>query len=58
MDWTIFWTNFLDHLLNHFFWTILSGGGMKHSIGTQGGVACSISVLREGWEAVLLLREG
>ena len=57
MDWTIFWTNFLDHLLNHFFGPFCRGGG-KHSIGTQGGVGCSISVLREGWEAVLLLREG
>ena len=56
MDWTIFWTNFLDHLLNHFFGPFCRGG--KHSIGTQGGVGCSISVLREGWEAVLLLREG
>ena len=36
-----------------FFFTILSGGGS-----TKGGVGCSISVLREGWEVVLLLREG
>ena len=41
MDWTIFWTNFLDHLLNHFFWTILSGG--------EWSIA---SALREGWDAV------
>ena len=42
--WTNFWT---------IFFTILSGGGS-----TKGGVGCSISVLREGWEVVLLLREG
>ena len=32
MDWTIFWTNFLDHVLDHF-----KGGG-KHTISTEGGV--------------------
>ena len=53
MDWTIFWTNFLDHLLNHFFWTILSGGGEEaqhrhsgrggmHYISSEGGVGGSI----------------
>ena len=47
---------FLDHLSNHFFRPFCRGG--KHTIGTKGGVGCSISVLREGWEAVLLLREG
>ena len=26
MDWTIFWTIFLDHSLDYFFWTILKGG--------------------------------
>ena len=45
MAWTNFWT---------IFFTILSGGGGS----TKGGVGCSISVLREGWEVVLLLREG
>ena len=40
MDWTIFWTIFLDHLI-----------GGKHTIRTQGGVGCSLLVLREGWEA-------
>ena len=45
MAWTNFWT---------IFFTILSGGGGS----TKGGVGCRISVLREGWEVVLLLREG
>ena len=45
MDWTIFWTIF-----GTIFWTILSRG--KHTIRTQGGVGCSLSVLREGWDAV------
>ena len=44
--WTVFWDHFLDHLLNHFI-----GGGRKHTISSQGGVGCSLSVLREGWEA-------
>ena len=39
MDWTIFGP-FLDHFI----------GGM-YTISTQGGVGCSLSVLREGWEA-------
>ena len=39
MDWTIF-GSFLDHFI----------GGM-YTISTQGGVGCSLSVLREGWEA-------
>ena len=46
--WTIYWTLFLDNFV----------GGGKHTISTQGGVGCSISVRRKGWEAVLLLREG
>ena len=37
--WTIFGP-FLDHFI----------GGM-YTISTQGGVGCSLSVLREGWEA-------
>ena len=38
---------FLDNFLGpfFFFWTILSGGG--GTICTQGGVGCSLSVLRE-----------
>ena len=35
---------FLDHLLDHFI-------GGKHTISTQGGVGCSLLVLREGWKA-------
>ena len=56
MDWTIPWTNFLDnfldHVLDHFldhFSDHFIGG--KHTISTQGGVGCSLLVLREGWEA-------
>ena len=45
MAWTNFWTIFFYHFVG--------GGGS-----TKGGVGCSISVLREGWEVVLLLREG
>ena len=66
MDWTIFWTNSLDHLLNHFFWTILSGGGNeaqhRHSgrggmqyICTEGGLGGSI-VTQGGVRKGLLLR--
>ena len=33
----------LDHFLDHF----IKG---KHTISTQGGAGCSLSVLREGWE--------
>ena len=64
MDWTIFWTNFLDHLLNHFFWTILSGGEAQHRhsgrggmqyISTEGGVGGSI-VTQGGVRKGLLLR--
>ena len=35
---------FLDHFLDH-----LIGG--KHTISIQGGVGCSLLVLREGWKA-------
>ena len=35
---------FLDHFLDHFI-------GGKHTISTQGGVGCSLLVLREGWKA-------
>ena len=65
MDWTIFWTNFLDHLLNHFFWTILSGGeeaqhrhsgrGGMHYISSEVGVGGSI-VTQGGVRKGLLLR--
>ena len=63
MDWTIFGPFlgpffFLDHFI-----------GGKHTISSQGGVGCGLSVLREGWEAecyysggvrdrLLLRREG
>ena len=40
MDWTVFWTIFLDHFIRG-----------KHTISSQGGVRCSLSVLREEWEA-------
>ena len=53
MDWTIgpldYFFNFyfgpfsLDHFI-FFFWNILSG---VHTISTQGGVGCSLSVSRE-----------
>ena len=42
----------MNHFMNHFI------GGGKHTISTQGGVGCSLLVLREEWEAVLLLRMG
>ena len=35
---------FLDHFLDHFI-------GGKHTISIQGGVGCSLLVLREGWKA-------
>ena len=35
--------------MDHFFWDHFIGG--KHTISTQGGVGCSLLVLREGWEA-------
>ena len=45
MDWTVFWTIFFGpFFLDHF----IRG---KHTISSQGGVRCSLSVLREGWEA-------
>ena len=41
LAWCKIWTGlFLDHFI----------GGM-YTISTQGGVGCSLSVLREGWEA-------
>ena len=41
-----FWTGpfFRPFFLDHFV-------GGKHTISTQGGVGCSLLVLREGWEA-------
>ena len=52
MDWTIFWTIFLDHFLDYFLDHFLDHFiGGKHTINTQGGVGCSLLVLREGWEA-------
>ena len=41
----------LDHFLDHF----IKG---KHTISTQGGAGCSLSVLREGWEHSVILRKG
>ena len=38
----------LDNFLDHFFGPFYRGG--KHTISSQGGVGCSLSVLREGWE--------
>ena len=66
MDWTIFWTNFLDHLLNHFFLDHFVGGGNeaqhRHSgrggmqyICTEGGLGGSI-VTQGGVRKGLLLR--
>ena len=40
MDWTVFGPFFLDHFIRG-----------KHTISSQGGVRCSLSVLREEWEA-------
>ena len=48
MDWTIFWTIFLDCFFGPFFGPFYRG---KHTISTQGGVGCSLLVLREGWKA-------
>ena len=36
-------------MLDLFFFDHSIGG--RHTISTQGGVGCSLSVLREGWEA-------
>ena len=45
MDWNFFWTIFgTIFFLDHFI-------GGKHTISSQGGVGCGLSVLREGWEA-------
>ena len=56
MDWTIFWTIFWTvfffgpfFFLDRFFFNHFIGG--KHTISTQGGVGCSLLVLREGWKA-------
>ena len=48
--WTlgIFLHYFLDQFLDHFLDHFIGGGG---TISTLGGVRCSLSVLREGWEA-------
>ena len=46
--WTIFWTIFLDYFLDHFLDHFIGG---KHTISIQGGVGCSLLVLREGWKA-------
>ena len=64
MDWTIFWTNFLDHLLNHFFGPFCRGGKAQHRhsgrggmqyISIEGGVGGSI-VTQGGVRKGLLLR--
>ena len=41
--------HFLYHFLDNLFWIILSGEGRL--LVFRGGVGCSLSVLREGWEA-------
>ena len=47
---------FLDYFLNHFmdqiFLDHFIGGGGKHTISTQGGVGCSLSVPRAGWKKI------
>ena len=52
MDWTIFWTIFLTILWTNFFLDHFIGGGGKHTISTQGGVGCSLSVPRAGWKRI------
>ena len=56
MDWTIFgtifWTIFFGPFFGLFFGPFFgSFYGVKHTISTQGGVGCSLLVLREGWKA-------
>ena len=51
MDWTIFWTIFLNHFMDQIFLDHFIGG-RKHSISTQGGVGCSLSVPRAGWKKI------
>ena len=46
-----FLDHFLGHILDFFFLDHFRGGGMEHTIITEGGVGWSLSVLREGWEA-------
>ena len=59
-----FWDHFLDHFLDYFLDYFLDHFldyfldrfldhfiGGKHTISNQGGVGCSLLVLREGWEA-------
>ena len=46
---------FLDYFLNHFMDQIFLDhfiGGGKHTISTQGGVGCSLSVPRAGWKKI------
>ena len=43
-----FLDHFLDYFLDHFLDHFIEG---KHTISTQGGVGCSLLVLREGWKA-------
>ena len=60
--WTIFRTIFLGPLFGPFFFTFFGpffgnnfglpvGGGGRQTISGQGGVGCSLPLLREGWEA-------
>ena len=52
MDWTLFLDHFLEHFLDYFFgpfFGLFYRG--KHIISTQGGMGCSLLVLREGWKA-------
>ena len=41
---------FLDYFLNHIMDHFIGGG--KHTISTQGGVGCSLSVPRAGWKKI------
>ena len=47
---------FLDYFFNHFMDQFFFGpfyrGGGKHTISTQGGVGCSLSVPRAGWKRI------
>ena len=41
----------LDYFMDQFFLDHFIGGG-KHTISTQGGVGCSLSVPRAGWKKI------
>ena len=53
-----FWVHCLDHFFFTFFGPFFGnnfglpvGGGGRQTISSQGGVGCSLPLLREGWEA-------